>query len=63
MAALFEALPEDRRGGLWRSADKAIPALLGYLEPGDVVTVKGSHGVRIGDIVERLRAESVRRKT
>ena len=46
MAALDEALPEAARGGLWRSADDAIPALTSFLQPGDVVTVKGSYGVR-----------------
>ena len=58
MAALFEALPEANAGGLWRSAEEAIPALLRFLEPGDVVTVKGSRGVRVSHIVERLCAES-----
>jgi UDP-N-acetylmuramoyl-tripeptide--D-alanyl-D-alanine ligase len=60
MAALLEALPEAKRGGLWRSADEAIPALLRFLEPGDVVTVKGSRGVHLSRIVERLCAESER---
>jgi UDP-N-acetylmuramoyl-tripeptide--D-alanyl-D-alanine ligase len=60
MASLFDALPEQRRGGLWRSAEEAVPTLLGFLEPGDVVTVKGSRGVRVGHIVERLCAEADR---
>jgi UDP-N-acetylmuramoyl-tripeptide--D-alanyl-D-alanine ligase len=63
MAALHQALPERKRGGLWRSADEAIPALLGFLDPGDVVTIKGSRGVRIGRIVERLCAYSVQPET
>jgi UDP-N-acetylmuramoyl-tripeptide--D-alanyl-D-alanine ligase len=58
IAALHEALPEDRRGGLWRSVDEAIPMVLARLRPGDVVTVKGSHGVGMGRVVERLCAES-----
>jgi UDP-N-acetylmuramoyl-tripeptide--D-alanyl-D-alanine ligase len=62
MASLFSTLPERVRGGLWRSADKAVPALLGFLEPGDVVTVKGSRGVRVNEIVEKLAAESSRRE-
>jgi UDP-N-acetylmuramoyl-tripeptide--D-alanyl-D-alanine ligase len=60
MAALYEVLPEGRRGGLWRSADQAMPALLDFLNPGDVVTVKGSYGVRLGHVVARLAAESAR---
>jgi UDP-N-acetylmuramoyl-tripeptide--D-alanyl-D-alanine ligase len=54
MAALSEALPPSCRGGLWRSAEEAIPALFRFLAPGDVVTVKGSYGMRLGCIVERL---------
>jgi UDP-N-acetylmuramoyl-tripeptide--D-alanyl-D-alanine ligase len=60
MAALYEALPEQKRGGLWRSAEEAVPALLSVLEPGDIVTVKGSRGVRVGHIVERLCAAADR---
>jgi UDP-N-acetylmuramoyl-tripeptide--D-alanyl-D-alanine ligase len=58
MAALHEALPEGRRGGLWQHTDEAIPFLLSHLRPGDVVTVKGSYGVGMGRIVERLCAAS-----
>jgi len=63
VAALYDALPESRRGGLWLTADEAIPELLRFLRAGDVVTVKGSRGVGLGPIVERLRAESVRPET
>jgi UDP-N-acetylmuramoyl-tripeptide--D-alanyl-D-alanine ligase len=63
MAALDEALPAARRGGLWPSADQAIPALFDFLQSGDVVTVKGSYAVRLGRIVERLIAESARGET
>ena len=60
IAALHEVLPEGKRGGLWRSPEEAMPALLRFLEPGDVVTVKGSRGVRVSRIVELLCAESAR---
>jgi UDP-N-acetylmuramoyl-tripeptide--D-alanyl-D-alanine ligase len=63
MAALHTALPEERRGGLWPSAEDAIPDLLNFLEPGDVVTVKGSYGVRISRIVNRLLAETAQIET
>jgi UDP-N-acetylmuramoyl-tripeptide--D-alanyl-D-alanine ligase len=63
MAALHEALPAANRGGLWQTAEEAIPALLQFLEPGDVVTVKGSRGVRVNCIVERLSAASARPET
>lgn len=58
VAALDAVLPEPCRGGLWPSAEKAVPALLRFLQPGDVVTVKGSRGVGLAPIVDRLRAES-----
>jgi UDP-N-acetylmuramoyl-tripeptide--D-alanyl-D-alanine ligase len=63
MAALHWALPDHMRGGLWQSAEEAIPALTCFLKPGDVVTVKGSRGVGVSRIVEQLCAESGRRKT
>jgi UDP-N-acetylmuramoyl-tripeptide--D-alanyl-D-alanine ligase len=58
VAALNEVLPEEKRGGLWRSPEEAIPALLRFLKPGDVVTIKGSRGVRVSRVVELLRAQS-----
>ena len=63
VAALYDALPESRRGGLWPTADEAIPELLRFLRAGDVIMVKGSRGIGLGPIVERLRAESVRPET
>ncbi len=61
--ALYDALPEGKRGGLWLTADAATRGLLGFLQPGDVVTVKGSRGMGLGRIVERLRAEAARPET
>ena len=63
VAALYEALPDPIRGGLWPAADEAIPELLRFLRAGDVVTIKGSRGIGLGSIVERLRAESARSET
>jgi UDP-N-acetylmuramoyl-tripeptide--D-alanyl-D-alanine ligase len=60
IAALDEVLPEGKRGGLWRSPEEAMPALLRFLEPGDVVTIKGSRAVRVSRVVELLRAQSAR---
>ena len=62
MAALHAALPRHRRGGWWASPEAAISALFNFLQPGDVVTVKGSYGVRMSRIVERLLAESAKPK-
>jgi UDP-N-acetylmuramyl pentapeptide synthase len=35
-----------------------MPALLRFLEPGDVVMIKGSRSVRVSRVVELLRAQS-----
>jgi UDP-N-acetylmuramoyl-tripeptide--D-alanyl-D-alanine ligase len=59
---LYDALPKPNRGGLWPTADDAIDALLRFLRAGDVVTVKGSRGIGLGRIVERLHAESARQE-
>jgi UDP-N-acetylmuramoyl-tripeptide--D-alanyl-D-alanine ligase len=63
VASLYDALPEAQQGGLWPTPDAAVPELLCFLRAGDVVTVKGSRGIGLGRIVERLRAESTRPET
>jgi UDP-N-acetylmuramoyl-tripeptide--D-alanyl-D-alanine ligase len=60
IAALDAVLPAGMRAGLWRSPEEAMPALLRFLEPGDVVTIKGSRGVRVSRITELLCAQSAR---
>jgi len=42
---------------------KLGPALLRFLEPGDVVTIKGSRGARVSRVLELLRAQSARPET
>jgi UDP-N-acetylmuramoyl-tripeptide--D-alanyl-D-alanine ligase len=61
--ALHEVLPDPVRGGLWDDADAAMPSLLRLLQPGDVVTVKGSYGVGLARVVERLCARSAEPET
>jgi UDP-N-acetylmuramoyl-tripeptide--D-alanyl-D-alanine ligase len=60
ISALNKVLPARKRGGLWRSPEEAMPALLRFLEPGDVVMIKGSRGMRVNRIVELLCARSTR---
>ena len=64
MARLDRALPEERRGGHAGTAEKLVPMLLRALRPGDVITVKGSRGSRMGQAVDALRdlAKTPRRK-
>ncbi|HVJ54506.1 MAG TPA: UDP-N-acetylmuramoylalanyl-D-glutamyl-2,6-diaminopimelate--D-alanyl-D-alanine ligase [Aliidongia sp.] len=56
MRHLFDALPESRRGGWAESAADLAAAVLSALAPGDVITVKGSLGSRMADIVKPLLA-------
>ena len=63
VAAIYDTLPGPVRGGFWPTADAVIPELLRFLQAGDVVSVKGSRGMGLGLIVERLRAEAARTET
>lgn len=54
MAHLSEALPPDMRGGHAAAAEGLLPVLRKLIRPGDVVVVKGSHGSRMGLVVEAL---------
>jgi UDP-N-acetylmuramoyl-tripeptide--D-alanyl-D-alanine ligase len=60
IGALHQALPVNKRGGLWNSPDEAFTPLAAFLQPGDVVLVKGSRAGKISRIVERLRATAQR---
>jgi len=54
--ALDAALPAKRRGGHADSVAALAEMLRQCLKPGDVVTVKGSHGSRIHELAARLVA-------
>jgi UDP-N-acetylmuramoyl-tripeptide--D-alanyl-D-alanine ligase len=56
MRALYDALPKRLRGGHAASAPEMAEIVSRRLRPGDVVTVKGSYGSRMGEIVKRLLA-------
>ena len=56
MRALFDALPEDRRGFYAQTSDELISPLSEAIQSGDVVMVKGSNGSRMKPIVEALQA-------
>jgi UDP-N-acetylmuramoyl-tripeptide--D-alanyl-D-alanine ligase len=55
-AALDRALPERMRGGHDADAKAMAERVTGLLRAGDVLTVKGSHGLRLDAIVARLVA-------
>jgi UDP-N-acetylmuramoyl-tripeptide--D-alanyl-D-alanine ligase len=54
--ALFDALPQGRRGAHAPNAAAMAELLPARLKAGDVVTVKGSHGSRMHEVVARLRS-------
>lgn len=54
MAALWEALPANRRGAHAATAEDLEPTVLGAVRGGDVLMVKGSNGSRMGPIVKSL---------
>jgi UDP-N-acetylmuramoyl-tripeptide--D-alanyl-D-alanine ligase len=56
MRALDAALPTKRRGGHASSVLELAELLRKALRPGDVVTVKGSHGSHIHELVKKLVA-------
>ncbi|KAB1070995.1 UDP-N-acetylmuramoylalanyl-D-glutamyl-2,6-diaminopimelate--D-alanyl-D-alanine ligase [Methylobacterium planeticum] len=56
MRHLFEALPVSRRGVSAATSADLVEAVLGTLRPGDAVMVKGSNSIRMGRIVEALKA-------
>jgi UDP-N-acetylmuramoyl-tripeptide--D-alanyl-D-alanine ligase len=56
MRALYDALPKGRRGAYTASAAEMAELLPARLHPGDVVSVKGSFGSRMREVVSRLLA-------
>ncbi|GJE59610.1 UDP-N-acetylmuramoylalanyl-D-glutamyl-2,6-diaminopimelate--D-alanyl-D-alanine ligase [Methylobacterium trifolii] len=56
MRNLFEALPVSRRGVAAATAADLVEPILKTLRPGDAVMVKGSNSIRMGRIVEALKA-------
>jgi UDP-N-acetylmuramoyl-tripeptide--D-alanyl-D-alanine ligase len=55
MAALYAALPPEKRGAYAKTAAELTPLLTEAVQTGDVVMVKGSYGTRLGPLVEALQ--------
>ncbi len=56
MAALWQALPQPRRGAYAETSAQLAPQLVAALRAGDVVLVKGSFGSRMAVVIEALKA-------
>ena len=56
MKSLWDALPQNRRGGYAESATALAAQIVRVVEPGDVVMVKGSNGSRAQAIAAALIA-------
>ena len=54
MRELWDALPAAKRGGYAEAAAEIEAEVVGALRPGDAVMVKGSHGSRMGSVVNTL---------
>ncbi|MDB5651863.1 MAG: UDP-N-acetylmuramoylalanyl-D-glutamyl-2,6-diaminopimelate/D-alanyl-D-alanyl ligase [Hyphomicrobiales bacterium] len=55
MRALYDALPEAKRGLYSETSAQIADALLDEVAPGDVIMIKGSNGSRMGPIVAALK--------
>lgn len=55
MTALWEALPEAKRGQQAEQAEDLVPRAHGLVDAGDVVLVKGSKGSRVSLVVDAIR--------
>ena len=58
MKALWDALPQTRRGAYAENSAALAPQLLNALKAGDTVLVKGSFGSKMGLIVDALKARA-----
>jgi UDP-N-acetylmuramoyl-tripeptide--D-alanyl-D-alanine ligase len=56
MRALYDALPKRLRGGHAATSAEMAEIVARRLRPGDIATVKGSFGSRMGQVVRRLLA-------
>ena len=63
MRALFDALPDEKRGHSFATAEEMAAEAHHLVDAGDVVLVKGSKGSKVSLVVDALRKQSERRKT
>jgi UDP-N-acetylmuramoyl-tripeptide--D-alanyl-D-alanine ligase len=55
MRALYDILPEHKRGGWAETSAEVLPDLRAQMQQGDVVLAKGSLSMKLGQIVDAIR--------
>ena len=55
MHALFDLLPEHKRGGWFETSEEMLKGLRSRLDSGDVVLAKGSRSMKLGSVVDAIR--------
>ncbi|MBT8459452.1 MAG: UDP-N-acetylmuramoyl-tripeptide--D-alanyl-D-alanine ligase [Boseongicola sp.] len=61
MRALYDALPDEKRGHSFATAEEMAAEAHHLVDAGDVVLVKGSKGSKVSLVVDALRRQSERR--
>ena len=54
MRKLYDALPNNKKGVAVRSVDEVVQPLLENLKDGDTVLLKGSNGMKLFTLLEKL---------
>lgn len=62
MRALYDALPDEKRGHSFATAEEMAAEAHNLADAGDVVLVKGSKGSKVSLVVDVLRKQSERRR-
>ena len=62
MRALYDALPDEKRGHSFATAEEMAAEAHHLVDAGDVVLVKGSKGSKVSLVVDALRKQGERRK-
>ncbi len=55
MGHLYEILPDNLKLGHFGSSKEAINAILDYINPGDLVLIKGSHSMKMDTIITAIK--------
>jgi len=55
MSLCYDVLPQNMQGAKADDAQALLPKLIEHLQPGDVIMIKGSNGMRMSKIVDALK--------